>query len=80
MPIEMNRKHSATIHWTARKRMLPTSVVNPTLKTVISESKKFAAAWQFEATKVVHAVVLHQATINPKSRPKRRPPDSAAQK
>jgi hypothetical protein len=48
-------------------------------KTLISASRKFAAAWLFEAMKVVHAVVLHQATTNPKSLPYRLPPASAAQ-
>ena len=61
--------HSDTIHWTARNLMSLGSVGKFKLKTVISESKKFAAAWQLLATNVVHAVVLHHATMKPKSMP-----------
>jgi hypothetical protein len=44
-------------------------VENDSPKTLISASRKFAAAWLLDAMNVVHAVVLHQATMNPKSRP-----------
>jgi len=65
----MQRIASDTIHWTARNLMSPGSVVKSSPKTVISERRKLAAAWQFAATKVVHAVVLHQATMKPNRRP-----------
>lgn len=65
----MKRKISATIHWTARNLTSLTSVVKLRLKTAISDKRKFAADWLFDATKVVQAVVLHQATIKPKRRP-----------
>jgi hypothetical protein len=59
--------------------MSVTSVGNERLNTLISERRKFAAAWESEAQKVVQAVEDHQATINPKRRPYLGPPDSAAQ-
>lgn len=69
MPMLMQRKASETIHCTARNLMSLVSVVKGRLNTVISDSKKFAVAWQLEATNVVQAVVLHQATMKPKNRP-----------
>ena len=59
--------------------MFPTSVGKERLNALISERRKFAAAWESEAQKVVQAVDDHHATMKPNKRPYLAPPDSAAQ-
>ena len=81
MPMARQRMASETIHCTARNLISPVSVMREvTPKTGSSDRMKLAVLWQSEATKVVHAVHDHQATMKPKRRAYLGPPASAAQK